>query len=73
MHKIFLFKKGLFEEILLKQYQSFNTHELKVLLDTCSGVQLKGNYSLKHCLDKGLDKKTALMVSCAYELGKRIR
>jgi hypothetical protein len=69
MKRILIFKQGLYEEILEQGFQKIQTGEILRILEAVNGIS-SWKFTLKHLLDKGIEKKTALIMACAYEVGR---
>ncbi|HCL56058.1 MAG TPA: hypothetical protein DHW82_03500 [Spirochaetia bacterium] len=70
MKKILLFQKDIFETLLTEGFQKLSEKEIIHLLEAVLEIKIS-SVRMKNLLDSGLDKKTALILSCSYELGKR--
>lgn len=71
MKKVFLFQKNLFDHMLTRGLGKFSEEELKALLQNALDLKKIQQLSLSGLIEQGVCKKTALMLSAAYELGLR--
>lgn len=70
MKKIFLFKKNLFEKLLTDGYEDLSLCQLFDIVEVILEKRVE-YFKLPHLLDKGVEKKIALLVSTVYEIARR--
>jgi len=72
MRKVLIFKKGLKEKIIELGFEKMKDEEVFQLFTVLLEIKFKEkDISFKSLLDAGLECKEALLLACAYELGKR--
>lgn len=70
MRKVLIFKKGLFERLIDEGFKNLTEEEIHALLSSLTEIKIK-NFCFKNLLDSGIDFKESLLISGAYEIGKR--
>lgn len=70
MKKILIFKNGIFDIMLEKGVENIESIDIKQILEEILDTRIM-SIELKTLIEKGIDKKTAMIMCLTYELGRK--